>query len=404
MVTSGETPAEGEKVAEKVAEAEIAHDSMPTAAQRSDSEEEDDDDDDRASHKSVTITPSKRSRVAMPKQLAQSDKTTPPHNSLSDKAAAKKKVVPKAKAGKIQCRGCRLKRPVELYFPNDVYDKVCKRALSRIKAQVDKQGEDAQRLYTEALGDVNMVHAMLTNYFEHCGGMPKEDERVKKGTGGSWRITTFTETYRASNEVVLERMGDMMWEELYLACAKQEYEGLTRVQAQAQWGQWEAMHERLDKNAPLTRNCGPNSEKCFWVPELVRVGFRDVISRDKAVTTVTQKPIKNASDIELGKLRQEAQSGLEDISGGALFGDVGSDAQNLLSGTGLGSGSDGITASAFAGEFGTRVPDIQQIIKPPVAKPLVKDSDDDEVDEISSRWQRQMTMTRRSWHGIAIQM
>ena len=52
----------------------------------------------------------------------------------------RKKLV--AAGGKIECRGCRVKRKVEFFFVNDVYDKVCKRSLGRIKIRCETQGEE----------------------------------------------------------------------------------------------------------------------------------------------------------------------------------------------------------------------------------------------------------------------
>eukprot|EP00974_Lingulodinium_polyedra_P120303 11174484-Lingulodinium_polyedra.AAC.1 len=81
-------------------------------------------------------------------------------------------------------------------------------------------------MYSDALNDPDLVHAMLINYYEAIGGMPLFEERVPKGVGSKWKITTFFEEYRSASQVLVDDGGMMMWESLWYERAKlTEYGG-----------------------------------------------------------------------------------------------------------------------------------------------------------------------------------
>ena len=244
-----------------------------------------------------------------------------------------------------KCKGCHLKIKAEECANNFPGCWGCKRALDNISKAASRQGPDAVKFVSEARNDEDKCFAMVQSYLEAC---PEACESLQGRKRGPWSVGTYMERFKAASGVVRDKVGEMMWEKLYIEWAMTTRGGRkSEEDAVAQWKEWE--RAVLNKDPKIfSDNGGPAGKLRIWVHTADTMVFRSEYMHEK-IMSCEVAPIKKPQAEDLVAIRSELLRDHNSCAGAAgSSADFSAIAQGMMkSGSDVFKSNDGFIGSVF---------------------------------------------------------
>ena len=147
---------------------------------------------------------------------------------------------------------------------------------------------------------------------------------------GPWSLAKYEERVAAATGLVRDKVGDRMWEKLYVEWAQTTRGGRrSEEDAIAQWKQWEDLARRKDPSV-MSDSRGPGGKLRIWVHTADTATFRSQYMHEKEVT-VEGKGAKAPKEEDLLKMRSDLLTNHDSVVGGfGAAGDVDAVARSMI--------------------------------------------------------------------------
>ncbi|CAK9012540.1 unnamed protein product [Durusdinium trenchii] len=201
---------------------------------------------------------------------------------LKPKAKAKTKARNVNRTIVKKCKGCRKKLQVGEAAPNWPGCWPCKRALDNVSKLASRQGKKQQQFVKEARADDEKCYNLIQSYLANCpeAGEGQNSCGRKRGT---WCLLKYVERVTAASGLVRDKVGEMMWEKLYLEHAQTTRGGkLREEEAQMKWLEWVDGVKRKDP-AILFDYMGPDAKLRIWVHTADTMTYRSEYMHHKEI-------------------------------------------------------------------------------------------------------------------------
>ena len=174
-----------------------------------------------------------------------------------------------------------------------------------------RQGPESVKFVKDARLDDKKLQNMISSYMVAC---PESCEGGNKRRG-TWCVARYVERVRAASGVVRDRVGEMMWEKLWIEHAMSTRGGrMTEEDAVAQWKRWESGVLRGDKTI-LHDHGGVNGRLRVWVHTGDSLVYRSEYMGEKAVE-MEGESVKKASAQDVDRMRSGLLRNHQDLMTG----------------------------------------------------------------------------------------
>ena len=224
-------------------------------------------------------------------------------------AAAKAKGKAKAKSRAVnrsivkKCKGCRKKLQPGEAAPNWPGCWPCKRALDNITKLAGRQGEKQQNFVKQARQDDEKCYNLIQSYLANCPESTVGESSCGRKRG-TWCLMRYVERVTAASGMMKDKVGEMMWDKLYLEHAQSTRGGkLREEEAKMKWLEWVDAIKRKDPEV-LFDYMGPEGKLRIWVHTADTLTYRSQYMHEKEIYMEGDTK-KKATDEDVEKLRPE---------------------------------------------------------------------------------------------------